>query len=210
MNQYLALTLLTLSTSIVPGILIPLLLALLLWRARAGLQHALIWLSGAALALGLLDLLLLYVVIFWSQHGTFRTIMPHQDLFPYVAMGAERLLAELSNACTVAAITIGLFATMQLRQRWWAVAFAVGALLLWNTIGANVWGGSLLQMIEILRRWAAVSFSLLAHLVALLPLVYALTQPPRRLVAATHTSPQSAAAQPQPDTEARVNDGIIR
>lgn len=207
MNQYLALTLLTLSTSIVPGILIPLVLALLLWRARASLQHALIWLSGAALALGLLDLLLLYLVIFWSQHGPFRTIMPHQDLFPYALMGAERLLAELSNACTVAAITIGLFAAFQLRQHWWAVAFAAGALVLWNTIGVNVWGGSLLQMIEILRHWAAVSFSLLAHLVALLPLVYALTQPPSRLVATAHPFPQNATAQPQPDTEARTTDG---
>lgn len=210
MNPYLALTLLTLSTSIVPGILIPLLLALLLWRARASLQHALIWLSGAALALGLLDLALLYVVIFWSQHGTFRTIMPHQDLFPYAMMGVERLLAELSNACTVAAITLGLFATMQLRQRWWAIAFAAGALILWNTIGVSVWGGSLLQAIDILRRWTAVSFSLLAHLVALLPLVYALTQPPRQLVEIAQPPTQNAAAQPQPDMEARTTDGIIR
>jgi hypothetical protein len=209
MNQYLALTLLTLSSSIVPSIVIPLLLALLLWSGRASLPRALIWLSGAALALGLLDLLLLNLLIFWTQHGAFRTIMPHQDMFPYAVLGVERLLAELSNACAIAAITIGLFATTQQRQRWWTLAFVGGALILWNAISVNVWGGSLLQLPEILRRWSAVSVSLLAHLAALVPLVYGLTQPLRRPPDSAHLPPANVTAKPQSDRETRTPDGTL-
>lgn len=209
MNQYLALTLLTLSSTVIPGIVIPLVLALLLWSGRASLPRALIWLSGAALVLGFLDLLLLYLFIFWAQHGPFRTIMPHQDLLPYALLGVERLLAEVSNACAIAAITIGLFATMQQRQRWWAIAFVGAALILWNAIGANAWGASLLQLPEMLRSWSTVSVSILAHLTALVPLVYGLTQPLRGSPDSAALPPPNVPATSQPAVETRNTDGAL-
>ncbi len=206
MNPYLLRAIVRTGSEVAPSILIPLMLLLLLWMGRTGLRSALLWLSGAALALGLVHLVFAYFpLIVWPQSGASYSMTMGQEMVREAVVAVVGAIQQVGYACAIAALIVGLFGATQQRQWRWAVALTGGALVLWIALAGYLWTGILRQTFVTFRYWSLAQSTLLFFLLALvtplLPLFYARTLPPRPLAESALLPPPRDTTQPQPDME---------